>query len=569
MDAIQPQILSLWNLLKDRLFTIPKYQRSYSWSEKHRDDLFKDIESLAGKGRDSSHFMATVVCLRREQLQPDTDVLTRLDIVDGQQRLTTLIILLNAICRALDKKDKKQARNANQLEDLLVKQDGDDLVLLQTNHDSSHFFDTYLRKGKAPSPDTAKTHADRNLLSAISECKDFVDRWVQGPRTLLDLTALIKNRLTFILHEISQEKTVYTVFEVLNSRGIRVAGLDRLKSMLMGFSFDLAKGASTRRLIHDLHRIWGDIYRTVGLRKDLDEELLRFAATLHLPDKPSKPLGEEEAVDSLCAIAKEGGSKTILEVAQWVLAITKACHQVKSNPRQDAVTNTTQARLLAVALHARCDDLHRGQLLDIWERVSFRIYGLHDKDKRTAVGDYCRLAWEVAKDLLPPKEVHERIVEIGSGYPIDGGVENWRNKDDLYPGRTDELRYFMFRYEEHLAQEHGETVDNNDWELIWAKNASLSVEHIRPQSQASDDIKHSLGNLMLLRPGLNSKLRDKRPREKADAYRKTGFFHAREVADMLAQSPRWSKKVCGIRESKLLDWAREEWGDVEWSTNAR
>ena len=125
-----------------------------------------------------------------------------------------------------------------------------------------------MRYGTAPDPSNAKTLADRHLLTAIQECKSFVQGWLSADdRDLLGLTALLKNKLTFILHEIADEKTVYTVFEVLNSRGIAVSWLDRLKSILMGKAFTLNDDVTRNTLIKDLHRIWGDIYSILGLRQ--------------------------------------------------------------------------------------------------------------------------------------------------------------------------------------------------------------------------------------------------------------------------------------------------------------
>lgn len=559
VDAIQPQHLSLIDLLNKRLFTIPGYQRSYSWSKRQCEDLFNDILSLREEGDDASHFMATVVCLRREEVRLGTDVMKKLDIVDGQQRLTTLVILFNAIRFALDENDEDQKRSADELGDLLVKPQGDNLLLLQTNHDSSHFFANYLRRGTAPSPDTAKTLADRNLLSAILECKNFVNKWIEE-ETLLDLAALIKNGLTFILHEVSEEKTVYTVFEVLNSRGIEVAWIDRLKSILMGMAFSL--GDETReRLIEELHRIWREIYKVIGLRQGLNTEALRFAATLHATNRPSKPLSEQDAVDGLRNQDECGGAKSIREVAHWLLEITEACHAVRSNPRQNAVTRITQARLLAVALHAaKFDEDQKHELLETWEKVSFRIYGLYDKDARTGVGDYCRLSWDVVNEEVSAEEIQKRILEIGSDFTIEEGIDSLRSAD-CYTNWTDELRYFLFRYEEHLARKSGQDVDNIQWEHVWEEKADLSIEHIRPQNEAPDDIKHTLGNLMLLPPRRNSQLSDRSPLQKADSYRQTGFYHAGEVADGLDRSPRWSKKTCRERERELLNWASKEWAD--------
>ena len=565
-DQIQPRHLRLADLLNKRLFCIPDYQRSYSWSSRERKDLFEDIKAFHKAGGNGSHFMATVVCLRRDDVALGTHLFTKLDIVDGQQRLTTLIILLNAIRWTLDKKKKKkkkQKRLAEELAELLVKPEGDNLLLLQTNHDASHYFANYMRSGTAPQPDNAKTLADKELLSAIQECKIFVEEW-KNNNTLIELAALIKNHLSFILLEITNEKLVYTVFEVLNSRGMEVAWLDRLKSILMGLAFTIEE-TNRGDLIHELHTIWRDIYANIGLRQGLSTEALRFTATLYTSDRPSKPFNERDAVDLLRSMVNNSAAR-IREIAHLLLDVTKACDKVMSNPRHNAVTRIAQARLLAVAIHiGEFEDDDRKHLLDEWERISFLIYGLHAKDARFRVGEYCKLSWDIIRSDLPSNDILDHIRKLGEDYLIETAIKGCRGTD-CYNDWTDELRYFLFRYEEHLAKECGLKEDNNHWQHVWAKKASQSIEHIRPQSEAPDDMKHTLGNLMLLPPGTNSRLRDKPPQQKSDEYLKTGFYHAREVFEMLKKSQKWGKKVCKKREKKMLRWAKAEWGGGK-STN--
>jgi uncharacterized protein with ParB-like and HNH nuclease domain len=145
MIAIHPQYLSLSKLLDGRLFRIPEYQRAYSWTTHERQDLFGDIERMHAKGPDEGHFMAAVVCLRRKQQILGTDEFHVVEVVDGQQRLTTLIILLNCIKLALHDEKKGKEKLALELGELLVKVEGDELLLLQTNHDSSQYYSTFLR----------------------------------------------------------------------------------------------------------------------------------------------------------------------------------------------------------------------------------------------------------------------------------------------------------------------------------------------------------------------------------------------------------------------------------------
>ena len=263
---IQPKFLSLSDLLANRLFRIPQYQRSYSWERKHRHDMFEDIKALKEEP-DRRHFLATVVGLSRGRRTIVTDEYSVIEVVDGQQRLTTLVILLKAIQLALQNNPTEHIKLAGELQGILIKQDELSLILLQMNHDPNGYFPEYLRKGTTRSPDEATTLADRALLNAIRECSEFVGGWPD----LIQLTGIVKNRLTFIFHEIDDEATVYSVFEVLNSRGLSVPWLDRLKSLLMGIAFKYGSGNKSE-IIEELHGIWEGVYRTIGLRQGLSDQ---------------------------------------------------------------------------------------------------------------------------------------------------------------------------------------------------------------------------------------------------------------------------------------------------------
>ena len=478
--------------------------------------------------------------------------------MDGQQRLTTLIILLNAIRLRLNRKDKSEAKLNIELADLLVKPDGDELLLLQTNHDSTRNFANFLRKGKAPSSDEANTLADRELLEAIEDCSTFVEEWVDSGKTLPDLVALLKNRLYFLLHEVDDEKTVYTVFEVLNSRGLDVSWLDRLKSILMGTAFEL-ENANQPGIIDELQTTWRDIYSVIGLRQGLSTEALRFAATLRARRTPSRPLGEEASVDDLRSRATT--AKGIHDVGNWLLSVTKSTDAVVANRRTDAVTRIAQARLLAVAISLR-DDLktsQRNALLQRWERVSFRIYGMLRKDARTGVGDYVRLAWRVVNDNLTAEEIDQGIGAVGASYPIGDAVDALRG-ENCYEGWGSELQYLMFRYEEHLAKSQNQNFSNEQWSKIWLESPSVSIEHIWARSRAPESHRHRLGNLVLLAPRLNSKLNKIPAKDKTEAYRKTGLLIAGEVADIIEERG-WGTKLVREREEAILEWAAVEWAD--------
>ena len=561
---IQPKYLTLADLLANKLFRIPHYQRAYSWHEKQRSDMLTDIKKLKGN-EDASHFMATVVGLRRDTKTIVTDQYRVIEVVDGQQRLTTLVILLKAIERKLNRNLTMEDRLAKELQELLVKQDNVSLILLQTNHDKSEYFIKYLRHGECPAVDKGRTLAERELLSAFRECEDFVKNWPDQ----IELLRIIKNQLMFIFHEIDKEAAVYTVFEVLNNRGLRVSWLDRLKSMLMSVAFERSGGNADEH-ISELHRLWGSIYEAIGLRQGMSAEALMFAATLRSETKLSKPLGEEKAVESLIKSCSDPAKA--IEVSTWLLDVVRAVDRFLENTQRSkgAVTEISQARLLAVAiiLHKFSKEEEEA-LLNVWEKTSFRVFGLCRKDARTGVGDYVRLAWDVVNEsTLGANEIEQRIKTLSEGkdHTIESAIAAVTDTN-CYEGWEDELRYLLFRYEEYLAEKQGQKFNSEQWNRIWEASAAQSIEHILPQSKGSDErteagdsrvFVHRLGNLVLLPPGLNSQLGNLDPAMKTDSYLSTGLLCVAEIVPTI-KSEGWGKKQVEEREKQLVKWIKSKW----------
>ena len=568
---IQPQYLNLNKLLENRLFRIPHYQRAYSWKTKQRNDMFNDIEKLKDNP-DNSHFMATVVGLCRETIRIHENEYQFIEIVDGQQRLTTLVLLLKTIQQKLTsslteadrQKGTPESRSERSLQELIVKQDDLSLVLLQTNHDLSQYFANFLRNndGEPPPPvSEAQTLADKELLRAIHECKSFVDQW----ENTIELLSIIKNQLRFIFHEITDEAAVYTVFEVLNNRGLYVSWLDRLKSMLMAVVFEDNQGNYAEH-IKELHQIWSAIYETVGLHEALDTESLRFAATLRLNRSGRKLLSEEMSFNRIKSYVGDSTVRTI-EISKWLLEVTKVVKQihVDMQPYKAVVTRIVHVRFLAVSILLRnFEEAEETRLLTEWERIAFLIFSLRENDARTGVGDYVSLACDIwNKDDFDVDAIFTRINKLGNPYKFNP-YELFHNVD-RYTDWQSELRYLLCRYEEFLATHQGQRFNNEQWNRIWEKSAASSIEHILPQSKGvqykwqEGTFVHRLGNLMLLPPGLNSVLGSKDPIEKAAEYRKIGLFDAAEVAQTIETNEGWDDEQIEEREASILDWIAYMW----------
>jgi hypothetical protein len=107
---------------------------------------------------DRWRFMATVVGLNRGKVTIATDLYSVIEVVDGQRRITTPILLLK-VQRALGGDPRRHTKLVGELQAVLIKQDELSLILLQMNHDPNGYFANYLRTGIALAPEVAATLA--------------------------------------------------------------------------------------------------------------------------------------------------------------------------------------------------------------------------------------------------------------------------------------------------------------------------------------------------------------------------------------------------------------------------
>ena len=580
---IQPEFKPLIVILSDKLFRIPEYQRHYSWQSRQRHELFEDIkklESAREKYDERTHFMATIVCLKtRDKEQVGSNTFYIYDVVDGQQRLTTLVILLKSISLKLE--SDQQLDEAKELNKLLVKDDGR-LIILQNNHDNRLILRNYLKDGQKPEISSIKTTADKNISQAIKDCEKFVNAHPNAVKLL----ALVKNYLYFIFQSLEDKGAVYTIFEVLNSRGLDVDWLDKCKSLLMGLLYEYASSPEGNDLfsqhLNELHGYWSDIYREIGLQNIPGHEIIRFAATLKEESGAGRPLSAEDTLEFFKndCVKLPGNDliiNKIIENTVWLKEITSCLSRLYADKRRNAVTDITQARLLAVAIMLRKDlrEEERNRLLEQWERTSFKIFGLFRKDARTKVGEYVRTAKKIRKDAnATVDDLLNSISGIGSDFPIETAVEEL-NKHDFYSDWQKELRYFFFRYEEYLSKMNGSQLNQVLWNEIWESNPNNTIEHILPQDKSDPgwshivetkhkELLHSIGNLCLLSPPLNSEASNKCFEDKKEVYKKANLMHLKEiVSDTDVDREMWDEEAIKNRREHLIQFAIDQWQDLQ------
>ncbi|GJQ48550.1 hypothetical protein KsCSTR_28010 [Candidatus Kuenenia stuttgartiensis] len=230
MSKIDFQIKGIGALIKEHQFSVPNYQRAYKWEDEHIKSLFSDL-SKAIDNNESEYFLGTVVLSQKEGSK-------ELEIVDGQQRITTIAIFLSAIRNYFFNNGKSQSANSIQT-DFISNYDTrneENVAKLKLGNQDRTFFQKYIvdnidekpTKGSHFRIVTAKDESTKKVktLSALSETQ--VHNWKD----------FILDKLKVVSIIVPGESNAFTLFETLNDRGLVLAQTDLLKNYLFSRAGD-------------------------------------------------------------------------------------------------------------------------------------------------------------------------------------------------------------------------------------------------------------------------------------------------------------------------------------------
>ena len=158
----------------------------------------------------------------------------------------------------------------------------------------------------------------------------------------------------------------------------------------MGRMYELSPStAATEAEIETLQSIWGRIYREIAKEDVPGDEIIRITATMYYGPGQGKPRSAEESLDLLRKECTEFGKPR--QVSERLLDVAQKLVELYASPYLGPVTAILHARLLAVAIKSAkgVNERERTKLLEQWERITFRIFSLYDKNSRTKVATMC------------------------------------------------------------------------------------------------------------------------------------------------------------------------------------
>ncbi|MBM3556045.1 MAG: DUF262 domain-containing protein, partial [Alphaproteobacteria bacterium] len=240
-------------------YRIPRFQRDYSWSEEEWDDLWTDILGALPPDGEAAHYMGYLVL----QTENNRDF----DVIDGQQRLTTISLIVLGAMRLLKKyisegtyPDPSQKR----LDQLRASYIGylDPVTLaarnkLSLNRNNDPYYSHYLVTLADSLPQrgfSASTHAMRKGFEWFQrQLRDHIKGQADPGMALAQFVETMSDKLFFTVITVADELNAYKVFETLNARGVRLSATDLLKNYLFSV---LARGQEPRQETDELERRW-------------------------------------------------------------------------------------------------------------------------------------------------------------------------------------------------------------------------------------------------------------------------------------------------------------------------
>lgn len=279
---------SIRDIFSNRIFRIPDYQRGYSWEKSHLDDFWQDIFNLQ---KDKVHYtgMISVEEVDKSEFSKWKDdkwvIEGRNDkpyfIVDGQQRLTTVIILLWVIIDSLKDDEQLSFVSKDTLIDKYIftenKQQGLKSYIFGYHKDNpSYEFlkrEIFEQKEDFKNKDLEETTYTSNLFVT----KDFFTKKIKS-LSLIDKSNLfdkVTKQLKFDFKILDKELDIFIVFETMNNRGKPLSNLEKLKNRLIYLSTLLEEETSLKReLRNDINEHWKTVYKYLGLNKErkLDDD---------------------------------------------------------------------------------------------------------------------------------------------------------------------------------------------------------------------------------------------------------------------------------------------------------
>lgn len=216
-------------------YVIPKYQREYTWGQYQWKDLYDDICE-----NDNGYFIGSIICIDNSS---DAFQIKELEVVDGQQRLTTLCLLLTAIYNRLKMhKEELDEDDEDELPSLrksiICKGAANGLILCPQiqNNNLADFNVVMYENGLVKNAKREKNWGNRKIAKCYKYFLQRLDQDIEvsgnAVKTLLEIKSKV-SKAVLVKIEVGSHAEAYTLFESLNNRGTPLTAIDLMKNLIL------------------------------------------------------------------------------------------------------------------------------------------------------------------------------------------------------------------------------------------------------------------------------------------------------------------------------------------------
>ncbi|HEY9008580.1 MAG TPA: DUF262 domain-containing HNH endonuclease family protein [Ohtaekwangia sp.] len=520
-----------------KTYEIPKYQRPYSWTDQHTHQLLDDTYD-AYTSKEREYFIGSVITIEREKDR-------KFDVVDGQQRLTTLNLLFAKLKSLINDESAKSElqKRILPINVLTGATEQPRLVLRQQDH--AFFRDTVLM-GKKCEDTTELTETQLRIIDNLQTIDDFLrDKSEQDLK--LYANYLLENvYVVFVRTENLQ--SAYRLFNVLNARGLPLNNGDLIKNKL----FELAEDEFTEGLIDEKWNELEDLitiskldlflgHHRTAIKGEKQKQSLHLEYESVIEAYPGTPISFiEDLVKSAKNYNKIASNKFDSEkITRLISSLENVSHDEWIPP-------------LLCFLNKQILDISAESFIDLLDKITYQ--------------NWIRRLGKTQRSTIYYNII--TLLNKGSqGSIILAKIKEAKNNEEFASFMDGDLYGTAYAY----AVLHRLEVEMQDASVKKTFTGTIAIEHILPQKINDkywtdrfneNDHKqwvHKLGNLTLLSGKKNSSAQNFDFNRKKDLYNKKNQKASFDLTKEVCMNHEWTLEQIKSRHSDLSERVKEIW----------
>jgi uncharacterized protein with ParB-like and HNH nuclease domain len=534
-------------------YEIPKFQRDYTWDTENWDDLWQDIKALIMQ-EDHEHYMGYLV------LQTSNN--KEFQIIDGQQRLTTLSILILATLKSIkdivdtgiDAEDNNK-RKESLLNSYIGYIDPVTLISnnkLKLNRNSNDYYKQHLVLLKEL-PLRNTNASEKHMRECFNWYYDKIKKEFKSGENLAAFIDNIVDKLFFTVIEVTDQINAFKVFETLNARGVQLSASDLLKNYLFSVVDETNPHISE---IEELENIWSKIVGKLGEQKF--EDYLRY-----FWNSENKSVGKKNLFKTIKSNINSKDQvfkliRNLNDTADIYLAIQnpedeywKNYPEIKKSLKELKLFQIRQTNSLFLSALRNTEMDAFMKLAKICSVISFRYNIIGGLNPNAQEDIYNNVALKIAADKLFNTADFQNIYVSDVNFENDFSTKEFKNTSRNH--RI--LKYILAKIETYQY--------NNEIDF---ESDLFTIEHILPENAdeswgefSFEEINRSvyrIGNLTLLEKKLNKDADQVSFKNKINYYLQSNSEITKSIVEHYNS---WNEIKVASRQRELAKHAKAVW----------